>query len=676
MSHLLEAPTAVVVVGDDADSGVESALTGGAVTDVVHRTAADGAVVTMGERDDVGCVVLFEPASEGATHACRMIRDADRNVPIAVVTGVGPDVTAALADVEHCRLLPRSVSPARLREVVDGALADYEERRDRTANSSILETLLEESEVSIYAKDEQARLVRMADLEYSPDPDEARGKTDPDIWGDETPEMAQRTYEDDLEVIETGEPVYEQCERFDQEDYTYWSETTKVPWRDGDGEIQGLVGVSRDVTEHMERAQELHERRRLIERFASYVSHDLKTPLQVASGSLQLARETGDEEAFRKVDEALERMEETIDDLSELAKRKAEAATTDDVEESLSDLEADESINTPALRGLVEDVWSVIGAEEATLEVDAPGGATVTADPETLRPLIENLLKNAVVHAGPDVTVRVGLTDRNGFYVADDGPGIPPEERDRVVDEGYTTDEDGTGMGLNIVDEIAAENEWTLDITDSRAGGARIEINDCTVVGERPRDFVPGRPVQLVDDVGVAGTAEHVEAVDRWIVTGAGENIWAGTNEFHFLYGTTTPVRIQARIRDLDAVDEYSKTGVTIRGGLTEDAPFGFVGLTGGHGTELAWRETATGPTETRQFEEPESTYEWYRIECVDGTVTCSVSRDGDEWRAIDQRTLPFDGEVYVGLAVCSHDEHVHSVAEFEAVSAYQLNER
>ncbi len=223
----------------------------------------------------------------------------------------------------------------------------------------------------------------------------------------------------------------------------------------------------------------------------------------MASGSLQLARDTGDEAAFRKAEDALERMEETIDDLSELARRKAAAGTTDGDEESLSDLEADESISAPQLRGLVEDVWEVVGTDAATLEVDAPAGATITTDPETIRPLIENLLKNAVVHAGPGVTVRVGLTDRNGFYVADDGPGIPPGERDRVVEEGYTTAEDGTGMGLNIVDEVATENDWTLTVADSWAGGARIEIDDCALVADPPRDVAPGRSVRLTEDADV-----------------------------------------------------------------------------------------------------------------------------------------------------------------------------
>ncbi|WP_226010280.1 PAS domain-containing protein [Halomicrobium salinisoli] len=680
MSHLLEEPTAVVVVGG-AGSGAASALTGGAATAVVHRSSVDAAVATLEERDDVGCVVLTGEPGERAADGCRRIRAADRDLPVVVLTEVEPDAAAAVADVEHCRLLPRSVSPTRLREVVDAALADYEERRDRAANSSILETLLSESNVSIYAKDDQARVVRMADVEYGPDPDDVRGKTDLEVWSDETPEMARQTYDDDLDVVESGEPVYEQRERFDQGGYTHWSETTKVPWRDEDGEVQGLVGVSRDVTEDMERAEELRERRQLIEQFASYVSHDLKTPLQVASGSLRLARETGDGDAFRKVGDALERMEETIDDLSELARRRAETGTTEEIREALPDRDPDETIETPRLGELVEDVWDVIGADEATLEVSVPPAATITADPETIRPLLENLLKNAVAHAGPDVTVRVGLTDRSGFYVADDGPGIPEDERDRVVEEGYTTAEDGTGMGLTIVSEVAAENGWTLALADSRAGGARVEINDCKIVADRLDAARPDRSVDLIDDqtvgdAGVAGAAERVETVDRWIVTGGGENIWGQTNEFHFLYGRATPpVRLQARIRDLDAVDEYSKTGLMIRGGLDEDAPFGFVGQTAEHGTELAWRESADGRTRTEQFEEPESAYEWYRIECVDGAVTCSVSPDGDEWTALDQRSLPFDDEVYAGLAVCSHDGQTHSVAEFEGVSAYELED-
>jgi signal transduction histidine kinase len=75
------------------------------------------------------------------------------------------------------------------------------------------------------------------------------------------------------------------------------------------------------------------------------------------------------------------------------------------------------------------------------------------------------------------VTVRVGrLDDREGFYVADDGPGIPPAERGSVFEQGYTSQEEGTGLGLAIVERIADAHGWAVAVTESDAGGSRFEI--------------------------------------------------------------------------------------------------------------------------------------------------------------------------------------------------------
>jgi signal transduction histidine kinase len=73
------------------------------------------------------------------------------------------------------------------------------------------------------------------------------------------------------------------------------------------------------------------------------------------------------------------------------------------------------------------------------------------------------------------VTVTVGDLD-GGFYVADDGPGIPPDERDDIFDAGYSTSVEGTGFGLNIVQRIADAHDWSVDVTESQSGGARFEI--------------------------------------------------------------------------------------------------------------------------------------------------------------------------------------------------------
>ncbi|PSQ13647.1 hypothetical protein BRC98_01200, partial [Halobacteriales archaeon QS_7_68_65] len=71
--------------------------------------------------------------------------------------------------------------------------------------------------------------------------------------------------------------------------------------------------------------------------------------------------------------------------------------------------------------------------------------------------------------------IRVGRSP-GGFYVEDDGPGIAENEREKVFDSGYTTGEEGTGMGLSIVETIATAHGWAIDVTDGAGDGARFEI--------------------------------------------------------------------------------------------------------------------------------------------------------------------------------------------------------
>jgi signal transduction histidine kinase len=71
--------------------------------------------------------------------------------------------------------------------------------------------------------------------------------------------------------------------------------------------------------------------------------------------------------------------------------------------------------------------------------------------------------------------VRVGTFD-GGFYVEDDGPGIPKEKRETVLQAGYSSDADGTGFGLAIVKEIVEAHGWEIRVTESEEGGARFEI--------------------------------------------------------------------------------------------------------------------------------------------------------------------------------------------------------
>jgi signal transduction histidine kinase len=110
---------------------------------------------------------------------------------------------------------------------------------------------------------------------------------------------------------------------------------------------------------------------------------------------------------------------------------------------------------------------------DATLRNEAEG--MILADEGRLRQLLENLIRNAIEHGGEGVSVTVG-TLPDGFYVADDGPGIDPDRREEVFDAGHSTSQSGTGFGLRIVEQVADAHGWSVRAVESEAGGARFEV--------------------------------------------------------------------------------------------------------------------------------------------------------------------------------------------------------
>ena len=129
--------------------------------------------------------------------------------------------------------------------------------------------------------------------------------------------------------------------------------------------------------------------------------------------------------------------------------------------------------------------WQPINEAQGALAVETD--AVIEADEARLFHLLENLFANAVEHGGVDVTVTVGdLAD--GFYVADDGVGIAPEDRERVFERSYSTGDGGTGVGLGIVEQISAAHGWGVELTEGGSGGARFEFTDVT----RHRDGASG----------------------------------------------------------------------------------------------------------------------------------------------------------------------------------------
>jgi len=231
-----------------------------------------------------------------------------------------------------------------------------------------------------------------------------------------------------------------------------------VPFRLDEPNIHGYAMYT-DITDRKEHERELERQNDRLEEFASIVSHDLRNPLNVARGYLELAEETGDDEYFERMDESLDRMHEIIESVLALARH---GRSLDDVRErSLSDAAA--------------DAWRNVDTADATLAVT--GDYTLRADVARFTSLLENLFRNAVEHGGEDVTVSVGpLDDGAGFFVEDDGRGIPDGDRERVFEYGASGEHDGTGFGLAIVKSIADAHGWTVEAADGEDGGARFEF--------------------------------------------------------------------------------------------------------------------------------------------------------------------------------------------------------
>lgn len=205
------------------------------------------------------------------------------------------------------------------------------------------------------------------------------------------------------------------------------------------------------------REQDLQRQNEQLDEFASVVSHDLRNPLRVAEGRLELAQEECDSTHLDTVGRAHDRMRALIEDLLALAREGERVNETESVDVS----------------ALTKECWDTVATADATIRTEID--LRIRADRSRLKQLLENLYRNAIEHGGDDVTVTVGTVD-DGFFVEDNGPGIPEDDRQDVFEAGYSTAADGTGFGLSIVKQIVEAHGWTITVTEGAAGGARFEI--------------------------------------------------------------------------------------------------------------------------------------------------------------------------------------------------------
>lgn len=223
---------------------------------------------------------------------------------------------------------------------------------------------------------------------------------------------------------------------------------------------QGHLLIFHDETTRRKQRRELERQSEHMEQFASTVSHDLRNPLTVAESGIELVGRESDTDRVEIVADSLDRMRTIIDESLSFARS---GQRMDD--EDLWEVELDH-VATAA--------WEHVNTDGASLDIES--STTLVANEDRLTRLFENLFRNSLEHGGDTPTIRVGTLDSGGFYVADDGPGIPDDNREEIFERGFTTEDDGTGFGLAIVDAIVGAHDWSITVTESETGGARFEI--------------------------------------------------------------------------------------------------------------------------------------------------------------------------------------------------------
>jgi len=213
------------------------------------------------------------------------------------------------------------------------------------------------------------------------------------------------------------------------------------------------------------------DRLRTVGQLAAGLAHELGTPLNVISGRASMIQRTADEET--RMHQHATTIREQTDRITALVRRVMDFSRSTPAE-----------LQPVILDRLIKDTVALVHPtlKRTTVDLDLPPREwTLHADPELLRQVVTNLVMNAAQAAGAAGHVRIALQDRGeriALVVEDDGPGCPPELRDRALEPFYTTKEpgEGTGLGLSVVDSIVRDHGGTIEIGDADLGGARFTI--------------------------------------------------------------------------------------------------------------------------------------------------------------------------------------------------------
>jgi len=396
----------------------------------------------------------------------------------------------------------------------------------------LLRTLIDNIPDSIYSKDLSLKktLANKADVKFIGARSEAAllGKDDFYFY---PKEIAEKFYADDQQVLQTGKPILNREEYlFDEDGNIRWLLSSKLPLRDKDGQIIGLVGIGRDITERKQveerlvLAEEKTEESNLLKTaFLNNISHEIRTPFSGILGFLSFLQNEGltgseKDEDINIINQSSTRLMNTISDIVEISQIQTGQMKLTESAVNMQNL-TETIVNRFKPDAEAKGLSFIVNIPLSQLP------STIFTDGKKLNAILSNLLANAVKFTRKG-SVEFGmrlLTDTRPFsicfYVQDTGIGIPPSKHQQIfekfmqADVSNTREFEGSGLGLSIAKayvemlggEIKLESEEEVGSTFSfiipvKDAPDFIPASDTDAVAESADDQIKSLKILIAED--------------------------------------------------------------------------------------------------------------------------------------------------------------------------------
>jgi PAS domain S-box-containing protein len=351
----------------------------------------------------------------------------------------------------------------------------------------LLQALMNNIPDTIYFKDKESKFTRInkaqAKLLGVNHPSEAMGKTDFDYF---EPEHARQAFEDEQKMMESKEGLIAKVEKIRCAGGEYrWVTATKVPFLDKDGNVTGLVGISRDITSSKiaeeklaKYSQELNELNASKDKLFSIIAHDLRSPFGPLLGLSEILDKDYDslsteeiKDYNHEINRALKNQFGLLEDLLNWSRME-----TGKIIVSKSELNLFEKVNK---------VTNLMNAnaknKNISLIIQVYNNPVVFADADMLHSIVQNLLSNAIKFTRPGGCINISSLDAGDFVevtIEDNGIGIREEDIKNIFGINCfttygTNKEKGTGLGLLICKEMVEKNGGTIRVESVYGKGSK-----------------------------------------------------------------------------------------------------------------------------------------------------------------------------------------------------------